>query len=241
MPPSSPSDERTVIPLQTPICNLYLIRGTDGYMLIDAGTGKHYGAILRAIKRAGVDLAEVKWVLATHEHPDHVGALARLQAEQGWTVICHAEGVQALREGHVIIPPTRNFVGRVTAILGMSIKWLLGFPKVEPDMVISGETSLEPLGFAAYLVHTPGHSPGSMSVVLETGEACVGDLMGDRRIPPPGPPLFGDSLEQVYESWRVLLRRGVRVFYTGHGKAVPAEKVRVWLEQAGEPVPDNGG
>ena len=60
--------------------------------------------------------------------------------------------------------------------------------------------------------------------------------MGDRILPAPGPPLFGYSLDVLYESWRVLLRRGVHTFYPGHGKRISAEKVRGWLEDAGEPT-----
>ncbi|HJN16144.1 MAG TPA: MBL fold metallo-hydrolase, partial [Armatimonadota bacterium] len=193
-----PSDN--VITIRTPICMLYLVRGNDGYMLVDAGTWGHYWPIRLALWRNGIKPSEVRCVVATHEHPDHVGVLGKLQAKHGWTVICHADGVDAIREGRVIIPETRNRLGRFCAGVGRCIRWLLCFRAMEPDMVVSGDTSLEPFGVAGQLVHTPGHSEGSMSVVLDSGEAIVGDLMGDRILPAPGPPLFGYSLDVLYES-----------------------------------------
>jgi glyoxylase-like metal-dependent hydrolase (beta-lactamase superfamily II) len=79
---------------------------------------------------------------------------------------------------------------------------------------------------------TPGHSPGSVSVLLESGEAFVGDLAMNRfplRLT-PGFPIFADDPEQVVQSWRRLLQRDIRTIFPAHGKPFPADVMRAALE-----------
>ena len=75
------------------------------------------------------------------------------------------------------------------------------------------------------MIYTPGHSWGSVSVLLESGEAFVGDL-GMNMFPmrlTPGLPIFGDDMQVVNRSWRKLLSMGARMVYPAHGKPFPAE------------------
>jgi hydroxyacylglutathione hydrolase len=76
------------------------------------------------------------------------------------------------------------------------------------DVVLEGEQlSLGAYGIEAELLHTPGHTPGSLSVLLPGGEALVGDL------------------DQAVASWNLLLARGVKTVYPGHGRPFPAARL----------------
>lgn len=97
---------------------------------------------------------------------------------------------------------------------------------VEPDLLIDDSgLSLEPYGVSGRDVHTPGHTPGSVSVLLETGDAFVGDLAMN------GPPLclrpklgvFAEDPEQMRVSWKKLLDLGARTIHPAHGKPFPAD------------------
>ena len=73
------------------------------------------------------------------------------------------------------------------------------------------------------IIHTPGHSPGSVSVLLERGDAFVGDLAMNT-LPMrfrPDLPLFGDRMEMIKNSWRLLLNQGAKMVYPAHGNAFP--------------------
>ena len=75
------------------------------------------------------------------------------------------------------------------------------------------------------MIHTPGHSWGSVSVLLDSGEAFVGDLamnMFPMRLK-PGLPIFGDDVQVVKNSWRKLLDMGAKTVYPAHGKPFPVE------------------
>lgn len=56
---------------------------------------------------------------------------------------------------------------------------LLGtkFEGVKPDIVVTGDVDLSEYGIAGKIIHTPGHSPSSLSIILDNGEALVGDIV----------------------------------------------------------------
>jgi hydroxyacylglutathione hydrolase len=83
-------------------------------------------------------------------------------------------------------------------------------------------------GIPGKVVYTPGHTMGSVSVLLETGDAFVGDLAmsGFPVRFNPGPPVFAEDTKRVKESIRMLLERGAKTFYPGHGKPFAAEVIK---------------
>jgi hydroxyacylglutathione hydrolase len=99
----------------------------------------------------------------------------------------------------------------------------------EVDIVLDDEgLDLAAYGIPGQVVHTPGHSPGSVSVLLETGDAFVGDLAMSQ-VPirfSPGLPIFADDLEKVKQSCRLLLDLGAKTIYPAHGKPFLADVLR---------------
>jgi hydroxyacylglutathione hydrolase len=126
-------------------------------------------------------------------------------------------------------PPGVGTWGRIlTRMLGMLVS-RVRIAATAVDVVLEHEpTSLAQFGIPGEVLHTPGHTPGSVSILLETGEAFVGDLamnMFPLRLG-PGMPVFAHDLDQVRESWTILLDKGAAVIYPGHGKPFPADVMR---------------
>ncbi len=94
------------------------------------------------------------------------------------------------------------------------------------DIVVDDEPwSLEDYGIPGVVIPTPGHSPGSLSVVLESGEAFVGDLAMNR-LPltlRPSLSIFGDDVHTLKRSWRRVVESGARTIYPAHGRPFPVE------------------
>ena len=89
-------------------------------------------------------------------------------------------------------------------------------PPLAPDIVISNEgLDLGPYGLAGRVMHMPGHSPGSVTVLLDSGEAFVGDsaMNGLPFCRKPSLPIFADDVLLLKESWRRLLALGVTTVY----------------------------
>lgn len=106
-------------------------------------------------------------------------------------------------------------------------------PSIDVDLVVQDEgLNLHDYGIAGWVIYTPGHTRGSLSVLLDSGEAFVGDLAMNklplRRM--PGLPVLDDDVEKVKESWRLLRELGVETVYPGHGKPFPIEIIKKALD-----------
>ena len=91
--------------------------------------------------------------------------------------------------------------------------------------------SLDEYGIPGKVIHTPGHTMGSMSVLTENGDAFVGDLAGSARYMrlKPGMPIFAENESLIKPSWKKLLDSGAKMIYPAHGKPFPAEALRKQL------------
>lgn len=109
---------------------------------------------------------------------------------------------------------------------------MLLYPKAEPvktDLTVGDEgLPLDDYGIPGRILYTPGHTVGSLSVLLDSGEAFVGDLAMNkfplRRN--PGLPVLADDIEKVKDSWRNLMELGAVTVYPGHGKPFSIEAIR---------------
>ena len=115
-------------------------------------------------------------------------------------------------------------------------KWSKKF-EIEPCDVdialVDEEMSLEKFGIDGKIVHTPGHSIGSISVILSSGEAFVGDMAMNG--PPltlgPNLPIFAENNELLLKSWKKLIDLGVKQIFPAHGNDFPIEKLLGKIER----------
>jgi glyoxylase-like metal-dependent hydrolase (beta-lactamase superfamily II) len=119
---------------------VYALESADGLALIDAGIGPTIGKVLQQLQANGHQPSEVKRILITHAHPDHVGGLAKLQAATGAQVVAHP------LEWPII-------AGKVPAASQTA--------SARRD-VQGGETFSEVLG-GLQVIFTPGHTRGHVS------------------------------------------------------------------------------
>ena len=215
--------------------NLYLIQGGNGYLLVDAGLPGKAGELFARIGEQGISIDRIGLIVITHVHFDHVGSLKEVQAAAGCPVMVHETEAELMRRGVVTIPPgtrwfSRPFLG--AARRSAWIKRRLRYPPVTPDILVSGDgCSLEEYGFPARILHTPGHSEGSVSVLTEDGDAFVGDLASNDWPLGKGPIFnpFGDDGDRMLRSWRKLLRLGARRILPGHGEPFDAARLEAVL------------
>ena len=97
-----------------------------------------------------------------------------------------------------------------------------------PTVTLSHGDRLDEFGLAATVMHTPGHTDGCISVLLDDGSAIVGDLVTgpEHRESRPTPPTMADDLGEVRESWQILLDAGAQTIYPAHGRPFPASALR---------------
>lgn len=207
------------------VTNSYLIR-EGGAILVDAGGHAQAKAVVRALSELLGDLRSLNLIVITHAHFDHDGAAAAVREATGAPVAVHRDDARWLREGTVLVPRGTTAWGRVFRATGMPLMLpFVKMPAVEPDVVMEAEDmDLAPYGIAGRVIHTPGHSPGSVSVLLASGEAFVGDLAMN------GPPfclrprfgIFAHEPDRVPASYAKLLSMGATRIFPAHGGSFPA-------------------
>jgi len=213
------------------------LKCTGGYLLIDTYYPGYYGLFENKLSRLGIATSDIKYLLLTHHHDDHAGFAAELVRRTGCQVIAHRNAVSALEEGkseESIKPVNRRIQIVMTfyMLFYMLFHKELNFPPVrlaERDILIEGDNDslLKAIGIDGVILHTPGHTRDSISVLLSDGSAFVGDAaMNFLRWTGVGHRLiYIEDINTVYESWRKLRERGARVIYPAYGRSFSATKL----------------
>jgi glyoxylase-like metal-dependent hydrolase (beta-lactamase superfamily II) len=206
----------------------YLIQA-DGCIMVDTGPPQSGQAIVKWLGRIAIYPQEIKLIILTHGHADHVGSALRVKNFTGARVALHKNDKFMFENGQVVWPTAASTWGHVARYLLKPMTPIFSFKGSKVDVVIGDEgLSLEEYGIPGKIIHTPGHTPGSVSVLLETGEAFVG-CMTHNNLPfrlRPGLPIFAEDLPKLRDSWRLLLDEGAKTIYPAHGNSFSVDKIR---------------
>lgn len=213
----------------------YVLRG-DGVIAVDAGQPGKAKRFVGGLEAAGIAPRDVALVVLTHGHWDHVGSAGDIQSTTGAKLAMHRSEVEWLEHSLKPLPPGVTAWGRVFIAIHKLFMPLIEVPPARVDLLIDDEgLPLEGFGIPGRVYHTPGHSPGSVSVLLDTGEAFVGDLAMNA-LPlrlSPGLPIFAEDMAQVVQSWKVLLANGAGMVYPAHGSPFPAAVIEEAIDSLG--------
>ncbi len=208
--------------------NCFLLRG-DGAVLVDTGIPGKAEVFARWLARLGVQPSAVRLIVMTHGHLDHAGSARAIRALTGAPIAMREPDRGWLERGEVNAPPATTAWGAVLMAVQRPLATLVRMETTRVDLTIGDDgLDLAPFGVAGRVIPTPGHTPGSVSVLLPSGDALVGDLAMNgfplRR--GPGLPIFAADLDQVRAGWRTLLDAGARTIHPAHGRPFPADVLR---------------
>lgn len=149
--------------------------------LVDCGLSKAPPRIVAGLAAMGKRPADVNRIILTHAHPDHAGGAASLAATTGATVHLHADDVEYAARGRKAAVDSSFLLGRLFNRLPGST-----FPPVAAESFADGDVL--DVGGGLRVLHTPGHSPGHVSLLHEptklliTGDALM-NVLGTRISP----------------------------------------------------------
>ncbi len=195
-------------------CLSYLVTGSQAQVLIDCGAGPSARRILDMV--SGLLDQPLSHLLLTHAHIDHIGGAAEIQRLTGCKVLIHGLDAPVLTSGD----PLRS-----------AASWYgLRLETVQPDALLTDDDILQVReDVALRIVHTPGHTPGSVCAWCEVDGHKI--LFG-QDIHGPFSPAFGSDLGQWRSSMQRLLDLEADVLAEGHhGVFRPAAEVAHFIRQ----------
>lgn len=201
-----------------------------GTVLVDCGPPKKADTFIKQLQAVGIKPQDIQLIIVTHGHWDHIGSAAEIKEITGAKIAMHDRDKDWLEKSFQSPP---QGVGAWGSFLAKTMTPLMmPFIHIRPtevDIVLNDKTlSLDDYGIAGKIVYTPGHTSGSISVLLDSGEAIVGD-MAMNSLPmrfSPGLPIFAENLPQLIESWRKLLEEDVKSIYPSHGRSFSPDIIR---------------
>lgn len=214
---------------------VYLIEDGDGLTIIDASLANAAAKILKQLAQKGYAPQDVKRILITHAHMDHLGGLPKLKEASGAEVICSA-GERPVVEGKIPAAQTpRERVPGIWKLIPTPPQKFTGTP-VDRE-VIGGDVLPEVMG-GLHVIATPGHAPDHISFwqperrVLIIGDVLM-RLFGRVRLPFAA---YTVDMEQNKRSIARLTEYDARVACFGHGEPITenaAEVIRGFAQRLG--------
>ncbi len=205
--------------------NVYLASRGGGYLIVDTGRRSSYRRLKRNLENHGVAYDSSPLLVLTHTHFDHAENAVALKKDYGAYIIVHEAEADFLRKGDSPLPRGTVFFTRIIMRLFTPlVQPRFRYDAARVDFAVSGSLELKDHDFDISLLPVPGHSAGSLAVVIDNEIALVGDAMFGVlhwSILPP----FGDDLFQMKKDWGKLLKTGCRLFLPGHGRAINRERL----------------
>lgn len=206
--------------------NFYLLKCKEGYLLIDAGWVGKYNNFKKALSRLNISIDSIKFILITHHHHDHTALVQDIRKETKCKIIVHKY-------------ETRQFniyLRLLDRVLSPFIKY--DYTPValnESDIIINnGHYNIYDLtGIKGEIFHTPGHSKGSISLLLSNGDAFVGDVAMNilKVFGHKYRPVEAEDYSEIYKSWEKLIQYGARNIYPSHGHKFSVDELRKCLSE----------
>jgi glyoxylase-like metal-dependent hydrolase (beta-lactamase superfamily II) len=199
------------------MANAFLIEGDDGLTLIDAGFPGKEAIVFRAIRALGRSPEQLKHLIFTHAHIDHIGSASAIVRETGARTYMHRDDVPIAESGGPFRP-----MKAAPGLFRQAVSKLYDPNKRAAPVVIDqpltdGETL--PLAGGFDVIHTPGHCAGQVALMwrsgrmLFAGDTCM-NLLG------LGDPFGFEDLERGRASQRKLAALSFDAVGFGHGRPI---------------------
>lgn len=187
----------------------------DGQLvMIDAGAGGSSRILQSNMENGGLDPKSITTIILTHNHIDHIGSATYFRTNFGCKILIHELDAAAVEEG--------DSLRTAASCYGTT------FPPTKVDRKLKGAHEILTFGVEElHCLHTPGHTPGSISIYIDRGGKRI--LFG-QDIHGPFLDIFGSDIHRWKQSMAKLLALDADVLCEGHfGIFQPKEQVKKYI------------
>jgi glyoxylase-like metal-dependent hydrolase (beta-lactamase superfamily II) len=193
--------------------NAYLVRSNEGITVVDTGLPGSAGKILAYVESIGCHHSDVKTIVLTHSDMDHAGSAARLKEETHAKVAIHEADAPRL-SGEKELKAVKGVLGLFLRVAGAVMR----FNRLKADVLLKDSDIIDGLT----VIHTPGHTEGSICLYLPARALFVGDALltnDERTLSLPRKSMSMD-MDQAKESIKKVSQLEYSVLLPGHGPPI---------------------
>jgi ribonuclease/clavin/mitogillin len=184
----------------------YLIDALQGKLMVDAGWAGNLPELRSQLRRYDLDLAQIRFIMITHHHPDHAGLTQEIKQACGARLIIHEKQIPFLEE-------LKSFYARKGIYVPIQVE--------SQDLILqdANREALNAIGVQGEIITTPGHSDDSVSLVLDSGMAFIGDLHRPDFV-------LDEARLATCQSWKKLISLNTNIIYPAHGNPFHIQDIR---------------
>jgi len=203
--------------------NSYLVITGENAAVVDAGMPGNERRIIDYASSVGVDAKRLRYVILTHPDIDHSGSVAKLKSLTGAKVVIHEADAPRLA-GEAKLKEVKGPMGALLGVMGAFMR----FEPVKPDVLVKDSDRILDLT----VIHTPGHTAGSISLYREDEAIFVGDAMRtDSRGAPHMPSVsMTADMKTARESVRKISTFQYKALLPGHGSPITQDASRIIVD-----------
>lgn len=223
--------------------NVYVVLGAMGVGLIDCAwnTPEAYETLVRELQQIGVQVGDIKEILVTHNHTDHIGLAERLVQESGARLLMHRLDARYLRLSQEERDSRRADwlawlhnggmpASELEVLTNQGTRTNMPVSTFWPDVLLEGGERLDWNPFHFEVIWTPGHSAGLVCLYEPQFKLCI---ISDHVLEHTSPHIGssdepdGDSLGDYLRSLQAVRNLSARFVLPGHGAPIPHLTARI--------------
>lgn len=208
--------------------NNFVLQYCNGLIIVDSGYPGDFNNFETKFYKANLNPNDIKFLVLTHAHNDHVGFLDDLLKMTEVKIILHPEAVKTLLEGRN--PKTHKASNKLIQLI---TKYLMSkeklFPPINmPDRYLifdNNQQYLQDAGFDIRIKNLKGHTEDSIALELPNKSIICGDAIMNMPISRKYQPLVLENLEDLKESWDYMIANFDNIIPL-HGKAITSNQLK---------------
>lgn len=204
----------------------YILFDTGGHLTMDKRFTNRRDILERGLEKAGCTQGKLKLVILTHGDNDHAANAAFIRKKYNVKIAMHSGDTKLVDNPSMEVVMKsfqyRSLLFRAVFklmkknIIKISEKTLNDFECFTPDICLKDGDSLESFGFDAKIIHIPGHTDGSIGVLMPNKDLICGDILTNGKKPAPAPNAYDFKL--LSDSIKMVKNMKIGMVYPGHGE-----------------------